>query len=156
MTVESALRAGAGKVQVATIESAAIALGVAMPEVVVFGLEVTDEGEIAPNELGVIPELVAKCDAVVAGPAMGDAETAGRIVDVLIAAENVCLVFDASALMELERRREAMVKHRRPAILTPHIGLDRPRCCSDLPFRSNGIVPQPFVKLPSVLVQFAS
>ena len=37
LTAEAAFRAGAGKVQVATVASAALALGVAMPEIAVFG-----------------------------------------------------------------------------------------------------------------------
>jgi len=122
LTVEAALRAGAGKVQVVTIETAAIALGVAMPEAAVFGVEETHAGEIAQSGLCVISELMTRCDAIVAGPAMGDAEAAGRIVDALLAVPDARLVLDAQALLALERRREAISKHRPPAILTPHIG----------------------------------
>ena len=58
LTAEAALRAGAGKVRVATIDSAAIALGVAMPEIAVFGLGEDDEGEIGPGCEAVIAPLL--------------------------------------------------------------------------------------------------
>lgn len=122
MTVEAALRAGAGKVQIATVESAALALGIAMPEVAVFGLGETAKGDIALRGAREITDLVSRCDAVVAGPAMADAKAAGRLVDILLAADQACLVLDASALMRLGDRAEAMRSRKSRAVLTPHIG----------------------------------
>ena len=124
LSAEAALRAGAGKVRVATIASAAIALGVAMPEIAVFGLPEDDDGEIAGDCGKTIAQLVERCDAVIAGPAISGREPAGAVVDHLL--ESRCpapLVLDAAALSCLPPDRIRALRDRaHPAILTPHIG----------------------------------
>ena len=69
LTAEAALRAGAGKVQVATVASTALALGIAMPEIAVFPIDEDDEGEIACLHDGLDADI-ARSDAVIVGPAM--------------------------------------------------------------------------------------
>ena len=123
LTAEAALRAGAGKVQVATVRSAALALGMAMPEIAVFGLDETDEGEIAGFGPG-LDDRLKSCNAVVVGPAMSCGEAAGRIVDGITAMTDAqcLLVADAAALMSLEARSSAVAGGTCAAILTPHVG----------------------------------
>lgn len=123
LTAEAALRAGAGKVQVATGASTSLALGIAMPEIAVFPMEETAEGEIAHLRKG-IERDIARCDAVIAGPAMGCGEAAGRVVDRLLAGacDDVSLILDAAALMTLPPRAGQVARRRSPALLTPHIG----------------------------------
>ena len=123
LTAEAALRAGAGKVQAATIRSAALAMGMAMPELAVFALHESADGEIA-NLDGFPHKCLDRCDALVAGPAMGSAEAAGRVVDRLLddPRDGVTLILDAAALMSLGDRRTAMAARHAPAVLTPHIG----------------------------------
>jgi hydroxyethylthiazole kinase-like uncharacterized protein yjeF len=124
LTAESALRAGAGKVRVATVESAAIALGVAMPEVAVFGLPENREGEIAPGCEAVIAPLLERADAVIVGPAIASSEAAGLVLDILIGEScRAPLVLDAAALTCLPPARIRPLKQRKhPVVLTPHIG----------------------------------
>jgi hydroxyethylthiazole kinase-like uncharacterized protein yjeF len=124
LTAEAALRAGAGKVRVATVESAAIALGVAMPEIAVFGLPEDEDGEIASGCGEVIGKLLKRCDAVIVGPAISGSEPAGAIVDHLLgSAWEAPLILDAAALTCLPPSRIHPLRDRRhPAILTPHIG----------------------------------
>jgi hydroxyethylthiazole kinase-like uncharacterized protein yjeF len=120
LTAEAALRAGAGKVRIATIASAAMALGIAMPEVAIIALAETTEGEIA--DAGFTPHL-ARCDAVIAGPAMSCGDAAGTMLDTLLqAAPEAALVLDAAALMQLPQRAARLRARPSPAILTPHIG----------------------------------
>jgi len=123
LTAEAALRAGAGKVQVATVESAALALGMAMPEIAVFALTEDGDGEIAG--LGeAVPGLLPRCDAVLLGPASADAKAAGRILDAVLD-ETACtapLVLDAAVLMDLGPRASRLRGCGRPVVLTPHIG----------------------------------
>lgn len=122
LTAEAALRAGAGKVQVATIASAALPLGIAMPEIAVFSLDETETGEIADGcELA---QYLDKPDAVIAGPAMGCARAAGSVVDKLLAASTckASLILDAGALMDLGSRASLLRSRSSPALLTPHIG----------------------------------
>lgn len=123
LTAEAALRAGAGKVQIAAVTSTALALGIAMPETAVYAVDEDDEGEIA--RLGHIVESdVARCDAVIAGPAMGCGEAAGRVVDGLLAGidDEIALILDAAVLMTLSSRAEQVAARHSPALLTPHIG----------------------------------
>jgi len=123
LTAEAALRAGAGKVQVATARSLALPLGLAMPEVAVFPMDEDDRGEIAGLRDGIEADI-ARSDAVIAGPAMSCGHAAGAIVDRLLGSEcaSTTLVLDAAALMELPKRAAALAARWEPAILTPHVG----------------------------------
>ena len=125
LTAEAALRAGAGKVRVATVESAAIALGVAMPEIAVFGLPEDDDGEIGANCGVRLGGLAEHTDVIVLGPAISGTEPAGAIVDHLLDAKSCAapLILDAAALMALAPARIGALEARdHPVILTPHIG----------------------------------
>lgn len=125
LTAEAGLRAGAGKVRVATIASATIALGVAMPEIGVFGLPESDEGEIGPGVGAALDPLLERNDAIIVGPAIASEEAAGAIVDHLLAAArcDAPIVFDAAALTCLPPTRTRKLRDRRhPVILTPHAG----------------------------------
>ena len=122
LTAEAAFRAGAGKVQVATIASAAMALGVAMPEIAVHAMPEAENGELgACGEA--LRKLAGRADAVIAGPAVACREAAGRLVANLLADESEAeLVLDAGALMILADHAPAVARRPRPAVLTPHIG----------------------------------
>lgn len=122
LTAEAALRAGAGKVRVGTVETVALPLGLAMPEIAVMGVKADDAGEIAEGCEGLIDTLT-RCDAVIAGPAMGCKDAAGRVVDHLIHADSeATIVLDAAALMSLPSRAGVLRVRETPALLTPHIG----------------------------------
>lgn len=118
LTAEAALRAGAGKVQLATIAEAALPLGVAMPEVAVHALPTGDDGELAQCADALSP-LLPRADAVVVGPAMACARSAARLLHALHRADvQAPVIIDAAALMALPDGPETA----RNAILTPHIG----------------------------------
>jgi ADP-dependent NAD(P)H-hydrate dehydratase len=122
LCAEGALRAGAGKVQLATVAESALALGVAMPEARVFALATDPAGEIAALNEAVLQAL-EPCDAVLLGPAMLDPAAAGRLLDqVLDADPSGTLVLDAAALISLGDRAARLGKRAAPAILTPHPG----------------------------------
>jgi hydroxyethylthiazole kinase-like uncharacterized protein yjeF len=123
LTAEAALRAGAGKVQVATAATTAMALGIAMPEIAVFPIEEDDDGEILRMEEGLAADA-ARSDAVIVGPAMSSGEAAGGLVDMLLAGacDHSTLVLDAGALMTLLPRAKALAARPSPAVLTPHVG----------------------------------
>ena len=125
LTAEAALRAGAGKVRVATIASAALALGVAMPEIAVFALPEDGDGEIGAGADRVLAPLLSRADAIVAGPAIAGELAAGPVVDHLLGATDcdAPLILDAAALACLPPDRTEPLRMRAcPTILTPHIG----------------------------------
>ena len=68
LTATAAMRAGAGKLQIATVESIAPMLGLAMPEAMVVGLPEQRDGSFARSAVARIAELAGDADAVVAGP----------------------------------------------------------------------------------------
>lgn len=123
LTAEAALRAGAGKVQVATIASAALPLGIAMPEVAVHALPEGEDGEIA-DPVGALAPLLPRCDAVIAGPAVACRHAADRLLAALLGESegDATLVLDAGTLMALSAHAAALRARAKPAVLTPHIG----------------------------------
>jgi hydroxyethylthiazole kinase-like uncharacterized protein yjeF len=65
-----ALRAGAGKIQIATSKSVAPAVAIAVPEARVIGLRQDRAGEIARGSERTIRREVGACDALLVGPGM--------------------------------------------------------------------------------------
>ena len=60
----AALRAGAGKLQIATCSSVALHLGLAVPEALVLGLPETPSGGIRPESADLLCERSKRNDAV--------------------------------------------------------------------------------------------
>ena len=70
----AAMRAGAGKLQVATVASMAPHVATALPEALVRALPQTDGGAIAPEAADTVRDLAEAADAVLIGPGMADKE----------------------------------------------------------------------------------
>jgi ADP-dependent NAD(P)H-hydrate dehydratase len=68
LSATAAMRAGAGKLRIATVESVAVGLGVAMPEAMVVGLAEGADGGFAVSAAKSLADPAAEVDAVVAGP----------------------------------------------------------------------------------------
>ena len=72
----AALRSGAGKLTIATVEAPAPTLAVAIPESGVTGLPMTSDGTLGASAVDAAVEAMAKADAVVIGPGLtGPADT---------------------------------------------------------------------------------
>jgi hydroxyethylthiazole kinase-like uncharacterized protein yjeF len=118
------LRAGAGKLQMATCRSIAPHLALAMPEARVFGLAETPGGGIAPAAAEELRARVGQCDAALVGPGMLEqAEAATLAAALLKAALGAGFVLDAAAMSGLCRLDEGQ---RRclggSVVITPHAG----------------------------------
>ncbi|HET6391426.1 MAG TPA: NAD(P)H-hydrate dehydratase [Blastococcus sp.] len=74
LAAEAAMRAGAGKLQVATVASLAPFAATVLPEALVRGLPETEGGAIAPEAADVVRDLAEAADAVLVGPGMADKE----------------------------------------------------------------------------------
>jgi len=122
LTAEAALRAGAGKVRIGTVEPAALPLGVLVPEAGVIGLPCDSDGEI--DAARGLPGIdVERCDAVVLGPAMSSAERGSQLLAAVL--EQKCgggMLIDAAALMQLGPHAAGLRALEQPPLLTPHIG----------------------------------
>lgn len=120
----AALRAGAGRLRVATVRSAATALALALPEARVVGLAETGEGEIDPAGAGPrLPALAERCSAVLIGPGLGAGSTADALADALLPGRDpMGLVLDAGVIAGLGARAEAVRSCGERAVITPHAG----------------------------------
>jgi hydroxyethylthiazole kinase-like uncharacterized protein yjeF len=116
LAATAALRAGAGKLQVATARDVATALAVATPEALVMGLAIDRQGEIARGS-AVLDRALKGCDAVLLGSGMRPSAAVAALVRGAIRNALATVVLDAGALSP--GLRAAADK---PYILTPHAG----------------------------------
>jgi ADP-dependent NAD(P)H-hydrate dehydratase len=115
------LRAGAGKLQIATGASVAAALSVAMPEARVVGCSETDEGCIAAAEIEPLLEWVGGAQATVIGCGLQHGPPLDALLDGLLASRlDKPLVLDAAVLGSLAPRAAAVRAWPGGAILLPH------------------------------------
>jgi hydroxyethylthiazole kinase-like uncharacterized protein yjeF len=119
LAATAAMRAGAGKLRIATVESAATALGIAMPEAMVIGLSEESDGAFGGDAVGRIEALAAEVDAVVAGPGVKRSETCKRIADVLLESK-AALAFDVALLETLEPLHERGLDRPSMPVLLPN------------------------------------
>ncbi|TCZ54982.1 NAD(P)H-hydrate dehydratase [Roseicella aquatilis] len=120
----ASLRAGAGKLRIATCRSVAVPMAIAVPEARVIGLEETPAGGIAAAEAAGLARRAAEADAVAVGPGMIDAEAAAALTAEMLArsaGSGVPFVLDAAALRAL-RPGEAPPGFAGRLVLTPHAG----------------------------------
>lgn len=125
LTAEAALRSGAGKVQVVTIKSCAVPLGIILPEVAVIAASETDDGHVDVAKIETAPWL-DNCDALVLGPAMWSQDAATKVIDTLLMPLNrdtgpVCIL-DAAVLSALPAFAAKLENRCLPLVLTPHAG----------------------------------
>ena len=74
LAAEGAMRAGAGKLQVATVASVAPFAAAALPEALVRALPETDAGGISADAADTVRDLAVEASAVLIGPGMADTE----------------------------------------------------------------------------------
>ena len=115
LAAEAAMRAGAGKLRIATVESAAMAVAVAMPEAMVIGLSEADDGGFADSAVERLIREVSEVDAVVAGPGVKQNNACPSLARALLESEKL-LALDV-ALIKALRQRER--KRRMQPILLP-------------------------------------
>jgi ADP-dependent NAD(P)H-hydrate dehydratase len=99
-----ALRAGAGRVQIASVGSAAAPLAIAMPEALVQGLPATSTGAIdAEAAVGLLEEQLGQADAVLVGPGFDDPEATRMLLEGVsrLVSRAAVVVLDALALKVL-------------------------------------------------------
>jgi hydroxyethylthiazole kinase-like uncharacterized protein yjeF len=118
----AALRAGAGKLQLALPASLAIPSGIAMPEAGILALPETDGGDIASGAAGQLRDPIAHADAVLIGPGMTDETSCAALTRAVLQSELSSFVLDAGALAGLMAQPDAVRRHNGRVVLTPHAG----------------------------------
>jgi ADP-dependent NAD(P)H-hydrate dehydratase len=117
LAATAALRVGCGKVRVATADTVATAVAIAVPEI--FVLPIAAGGKQRGVSLRAVIDSAKKTDAVVIGPGMRDGAAIRRLLDELVRLDSLrALVIDATALPIFS---SAKFSDRRCAVvLTPH------------------------------------
>jgi ADP-dependent NAD(P)H-hydrate dehydratase len=115
----AAMRAGAGKLKIATVESAAMSLAVAMPEAMVFGLAEASDGSFTGEAIDHIAEAAKQVNAVVAGPGVKPSDMCKRMADALLESE-AALALDVALLETMEPLHERELGRETAPILLPN------------------------------------
>ncbi|MFN3944128.1 MAG: NAD(P)H-hydrate dehydratase [Allosphingosinicella sp.] len=118
-----ALRAGAGKLQIATARSVAVQLGIAVPEARVIGHDETEDGCIAEEGIAPLVGWAEKAQAVMVGCGLRQGPPLEKLLDALLGCgAEIPLVLDAAALGCLDKRVEAARARRGGTVVLPHAG----------------------------------
>ncbi|MFL6547712.1 MAG: NAD(P)H-hydrate dehydratase [Povalibacter sp.] len=123
LTGTAALRAGAGKVQLAVPKSLARPIGVAFLEAGIAQFSETQDVDPTADAWADIRDIVQNADAVVIGPGFMNEQAAGKMTQALL--KNVLgpvFVIDALALTGLADAHDVLAEHAGRIILTPHAG----------------------------------
>ena len=123
LAATAALRAGAGKLQIATCRSIAPVVAAAVPEARVFALAETREGAIAASAGAEIVARGQRVQAVLIGPGMiGESVVTRLVKSVLPRLGRATVVLDAAALSCFEKSPQCLHELDGRAVLTPHAG----------------------------------
>ncbi|MCW2777674.1 MAG: NAD(P)H-hydrate dehydratase [Frankiales bacterium] len=128
----AALRVGAGRLQVATVRATQAALGVALPEAMVLGLEAGPSGSLAPSVAADLESAVDSAAVVVLGPGLLDKGEVGELLAALLPkVAHASVVLDAVALSALATRADLCGPLSGRLVLTPNGGEVKALCRGD-------------------------
>jgi len=118
----AALRAGAGKLQLAVPTSLAIASGIALPEAGMIALPEDGDGNIEASAASALHQPIARADAVLIGPGITDTESCAALTRAVLESVESSFVLDAGALSKLMEHKDAVRRQNARVVLTPHAG----------------------------------
>ena len=110
----AALRAGAGRLQLAVETSTVSALSIAVPEAKVIGL---------PENEDDLRALAADADVVAVGPGLDDIDATTRLLHLVLDAtgKDTAMVLDAYALGALSNEPDLLAGRSQRVVLTPNV-----------------------------------
>jgi ADP-dependent NAD(P)H-hydrate dehydratase len=117
----AALRAGAGKLQVATGASNAGLVALSLPEARVFALSETRAGKLSKAACKQLEEHLGKAQCVCIGPGLIEDESVARFVEATLSrSRDVPVVLDAGAVACLKAGRDLLHALGGRAVVTPN------------------------------------
>jgi ADP-dependent NAD(P)H-hydrate dehydratase len=128
LAATAALRAGAGKLTIATGRSVAQLVALAIPESRVLALPETDAGGFTADAVDTLDPLADRIGAVVIGPGMQDEEATAQLVHALLPRledSDTKVLLDANAMGALlypQNGAPPPFRFNVPVLLTPHAG----------------------------------
>ncbi|UOY00709.1 NAD(P)H-hydrate dehydratase [Blastococcus sp. PRF04-17] len=120
LAAEAAMRAGAGKLQVATVSSLAPFVAAALPEALVLGLAETDGGAVSAAAADTVRDLAEGADAVLIGPGMQDQEETQAFGERLLPHLRGPLALDALGLAAVTADEQCLLHLEGRVVLTPN------------------------------------
>lgn len=117
LAARAALRCGCGSVRVAAPASVALAIGIAVPELMVVPLPETSAGTIARGALEIIAEQSKACQAIVLGPGIDSHPETDALAREIVASAPLPVLVDAQSLGALGQNPKA---GEAPRVFTPH------------------------------------
>ena len=121
LAAHGAMRAGAGKLQLAAPDDIAVQLGIAMPEAMVVGFATARDGGFSRRAVAPMVEQARRADAIVAGPGLAANASGARLAGALCELGKP-LALDAALLHALPKRAKDARAARIAPILLPHSG----------------------------------
>jgi len=118
LTATAALRAGAGRLTIATPGCIAMALGLAVPEARVIALPETAAGGLDRGGIDLLLPLAERIDAAVIGPGLMDEDAAIAFTAAWLDRFGGAVVLDAYAMGAIDENTPG----RANVVLTPHAG----------------------------------
>lgn len=117
-----ALRVGAGKLQMATAETAGTALAIAVPESGVVGLPLDDNGALGAAAGREVAEIAGGMSAILIGVGMSDPDATHKLLDDALpgVADDTALVLDALALTCGALTKDLLSRFGGRVIITPN------------------------------------
>jgi len=138
LAATAAMRAGAGKLTIATGRSVAQLVALAIPESRVLGLAENEAGGFTVEAVAALDPLADKINAILVGPGMRDEAATARLVHALLPrleGSNTSVLLDAEAMGAILRAPGAASDDEKnkggvnapfrfnvPVLLTPHAG----------------------------------
>jgi hydroxyethylthiazole kinase-like uncharacterized protein yjeF len=141
LAATAAMRAGAGKLTIATGHSVAQLVALALPESRVLGLAENEAGGFTVEAVAALDPLADKINAILVGPGMQDEAATARLVHALLPrleGSNTSVLLDANAMGAILNPPEAQggadtaantdaavnapFRFNVPVLLTPHAG----------------------------------
>jgi len=128
LAATAAMRAGAGKLTIATGRSVAQLVALAIPESLVLGLEETEAGGFTVEAVSRLDPLAGKINAILIGPGMQDETATAALVHALLPrleGGKVSVMLDANAMGAILYPPDGVNEPFRfnvPVLVTPHAG----------------------------------
>jgi ADP-dependent NAD(P)H-hydrate dehydratase len=123
LAANAALRAGAGKLTIATGISTATSIAIAIPESKVIGLPENIYGGLDAKAAHLLDKSIDGADAVLIGPGMQDeSATCDLVTTLLPKLSKAKLVLDACAMSVMRKSKSSLFNYDAPVLLTPHAG----------------------------------